>query len=288
MPRVDRPHARTKLVGELPSRRARSRRSRRSVEFEKVGERARVLRGDRPAAGLRPEEEVPGHRGRVRRAAAPARRAKAMRSWLVAAVAGRPGVHRRRHRQPRHAGPRPRLGAGRSTSKFGTRAARGPGEGAASCSATKFPELDLRPRRHRRLVVRRVHGGAWRCCGGRTCSRRPSPAPRSPTGRTTTRTTPSATWACCRRTKKAYDEASLLPLAPKLKRPLLLVHGTADDNVYYRHTLELTDALFRAGQGLRGAAAAGRDAHGQRRPDRVRALMMRATGFFKKHLGEAK
>ena len=48
--------------------------------------------------------------------------------------------------------------------------------------------------------------------------------------------------------KKAYDEASLIPLAKDLKRPLLLVHGTADDNVYYRHTLKLANALFRAGK----------------------------------------
>ena len=40
----------------------------------------------------------------------------------------------------------------------------------------------------------------------------------------------------------------LIPLAKDLKRPLLLVHGTADDNVYYRHTLKLADALFRAGK----------------------------------------
>lgn len=43
-----------------------------------------------------------------------------------------------------------------------------------------------------------------------------------------------------------YDAASLLPLAPQLSRPLLLVHGTADDNVYYRHSLRLADALLRA------------------------------------------
>jgi dipeptidyl-peptidase-4 len=46
----------------------------------------------------------------------------------------------------------------------------------------------------------------------------------------------------------AYRDSSLLPLADQLKRPLLLVHGTADDNVYFRHTLRLTDALFRAGR----------------------------------------
>ena len=40
----------------------------------------------------------------------------------------------------------------------------------------------------------------------------------------------------------AYKEASLLTYAADLSRPLLLVHGTADDNVYFRHTLKLTDA----------------------------------------------
>ena len=89
---------------------------------------------------------------------------------------------------------------------------------------------------------------------------------RSPTGKTTTRTTPSATWACLPESKKAYDEASLIPLAKDLKRPLLLVHGTADDNVYYRHTLKLADALFRAGKDFETLRAAGRDAHVHGRP----------------------
>lgn len=44
----------------------------------------------------------------------------------------------------------------------------------------------------------------------------------------------------------AYDASSLLTYADKLERPLLLVHGIADDNVYFAHTLQLADALFRA------------------------------------------
>ena len=46
----------------------------------------------------------------------------------------------------------------------------------------------------------------------------------------------------------AYQDGSLLPWAAELKRPLLLIHGTGDDNVYFRHTLKLADALFRAGK----------------------------------------
>ncbi len=46
----------------------------------------------------------------------------------------------------------------------------------------------------------------------------------------------------------AYKEGSLLTYAADLKRPLLLIHGTADDNVYFRHSLRLIQALFRAGR----------------------------------------
>ncbi|BDG06255.1 S9 family peptidase [Anaeromyxobacter oryzae] len=46
----------------------------------------------------------------------------------------------------------------------------------------------------------------------------------------------------------AYEHSGLLPLAPGLSRPLLLLHGTADDNVYLSHSLALADALFRAGR----------------------------------------
>lgn len=46
----------------------------------------------------------------------------------------------------------------------------------------------------------------------------------------------------------AYAEANLLEYADGLSRPLLLVHGTADDNVYLFHSLKLADALLRAGR----------------------------------------
>jgi dipeptidyl-peptidase-4 len=45
-----------------------------------------------------------------------------------------------------------------------------------------------------------------------------------------------------------YDANSLLPLAERLTRPLLLVHGLADDNVVAAHTLQLSSALLAAGK----------------------------------------
>ena len=45
-----------------------------------------------------------------------------------------------------------------------------------------------------------------------------------------------------------YDANSLLPRAGRLTRPLLLVHGLADDNVVAAHTLQFSSALLAAGR----------------------------------------
>lgn len=45
-----------------------------------------------------------------------------------------------------------------------------------------------------------------------------------------------------------YARNSLLGDAPNLQRPLLLLHGTSDDNVYFFHSVKLANALFRAGR----------------------------------------
>ena len=45
-----------------------------------------------------------------------------------------------------------------------------------------------------------------------------------------------------------YAATSLLPIADELTRPLLLVHGLADDNVVAAHTLQLSNALLAAGK----------------------------------------
>ncbi|MFF5206781.1 prolyl oligopeptidase family serine peptidase [Streptosporangium sp. NPDC000396] len=45
-----------------------------------------------------------------------------------------------------------------------------------------------------------------------------------------------------------YDSSSLFADAEKLDRPLLLIHGLADDNVVAAHTLRLSSALLAAGR----------------------------------------
>jgi dipeptidyl-peptidase-4 len=83
---------------------------------------------------------------------------------------------------------------------------------------------------------------------------------------------------------EAYKEASLLTYAKELKRPLLLVHGTADDNVYFLHTLKLTDALFKAGREFDVLPLSGLTHRG---PSAVpQHLYVRYAMFFRKHLGE--
>ena len=45
-----------------------------------------------------------------------------------------------------------------------------------------------------------------------------------------------------------YQRASVIDDAPRLTRPLMLIHGLLDDNVYPVHTMRLSAALFAAGR----------------------------------------
>ncbi|MBI2510570.1 MAG: DPP IV N-terminal domain-containing protein [Opitutae bacterium] len=47
---------------------------------------------------------------------------------------------------------------------------------------------------------------------------------------------------------EAYRVSDVTTYAAELRRPLLLIHGLTDDNVYFQHTLQLADALFMAGK----------------------------------------
>jgi len=46
----------------------------------------------------------------------------------------------------------------------------------------------------------------------------------------------------------AYERSSILADAPNLTRPLMIIHGLADDNVVVAHTLRLSSALLAAGR----------------------------------------
>jgi dipeptidyl-peptidase-4 len=47
---------------------------------------------------------------------------------------------------------------------------------------------------------------------------------------------------------EVYEAHSLLLKAPKLERPLLIIHGLADDNVLAANTLQFSGALLAAGK----------------------------------------
>jgi dipeptidyl-peptidase-4 len=82
----------------------------------------------------------------------------------------------------------------------------------------------------------------------------------------------------------AYERSSLLPLAATLSRPLLLVHGLADDNVHPRHTLLLSHELFAAGRDhdlllLPGVT------HMVWQPEIIEHLLTAHVRFFRRWLG---
>jgi dipeptidyl-peptidase 4 len=45
-----------------------------------------------------------------------------------------------------------------------------------------------------------------------------------------------------------YRKSSVLTYASNLNRPLLLIHGLTDDNVYFQHSVQLSEALFQSGK----------------------------------------
>jgi dipeptidyl-peptidase-4 len=83
-----------------------------------------------------------------------------------------------------------------------------------------------------------------------------------------------------------YDRASLLTHAPALRRPLLLIHGTADDNVLFTHSVRLSDALFRAGRRHEFLPLAGLT-HMVPDPIVTTRLYGRIAEFLVAHLGAA-
>ncbi|WP_242342484.1 DPP IV N-terminal domain-containing protein [Anaeromyxobacter terrae] len=83
--------------------------------------------------------------------------------------------------------------------------------------------------------------------------------------------------------RAGYDASSLLTWAPGLSRPLLVLHGTADDNVFFSHALKLGNALFRAGRRFELLPVAGAT-HMIPEPTAVVRRWEETAGFLRLHL----
>jgi dipeptidyl-peptidase-4 len=82
-----------------------------------------------------------------------------------------------------------------------------------------------------------------------------------------------------------YDASSVLTYCKDLSVPLLIIHGTADDNVYFMHSLKMTGQLFRAGKTFEFLPLAG-FTHMVPDPEVTVKLQGRVATFFKQNLGE--
>jgi dipeptidyl-peptidase-4 len=83
---------------------------------------------------------------------------------------------------------------------------------------------------------------------------------------------------------EAYDHNSLLDDAPGLERPLMLIHGLADDNVVVAHTLRLSSALLAAGRPHTVLPLSG-VTHMARQEEVAEHLMLLQVEFLKRTLG---
>lgn len=83
-----------------------------------------------------------------------------------------------------------------------------------------------------------------------------------------------------------YRHSNVLTHANQLTGKLLLVHGTADDNVYFQHSVKLTDALFRAGQEFEFLPLRGLT-HMTPDPLVTQRLYGRMIEYFQRHLAKS-
>ncbi len=80
-----------------------------------------------------------------------------------------------------------------------------------------------------------------------------------------------------------YASSSVLTHAPELTRPLLIAHGTSDDNVYFTHAIKMSDALLRAGRDHELLPLSG-FTHMVAEPAMMRSLYGRFASFFERNL----
>ncbi|MEO0323047.1 MAG: DPP IV N-terminal domain-containing protein [Myxococcota bacterium] len=76
-----------------------------------------------------------------------------------------------------------------------------------------------------------------------------------------------------------YRRANVLTYASDLERPLMIIHGTSDDNVYFVHALKMSDALLRAGHDHAFVPLSG-STHMVADPDVARSLEGRILDFL--------
>jgi dipeptidyl-peptidase-4 len=84
---------------------------------------------------------------------------------------------------------------------------------------------------------------------------------------------------------EAYQRSSLLELAPRLERPLLIIHGLADDNVFAVHTLQLSSALLVAGRTHSVLPLPG-VTHVASKDDVTESLLLKSIEFFREALAQ--
>jgi dipeptidyl-peptidase-4 len=82
-----------------------------------------------------------------------------------------------------------------------------------------------------------------------------------------------------------YDDASLPAEAPRLTRPLLLVHGLDDRNVHPSHTLRLSGALVAAGRPHEVLLLPGAGHQVMSTPGLTGNLLRHQARFLRRHLG---
>jgi dipeptidyl-peptidase-4 len=83
---------------------------------------------------------------------------------------------------------------------------------------------------------------------------------------------------------EVYEHNSIIADAPRLERPLMLIHGLADDNVVVAHTLRLSSALLAAGRPHTVLPLSG-VTHMARQEDVAENLLLLQVDFLRSALG---
>ena len=231
-----------------------------TVELVDGRQRSGITRRHRPPARLSVRQALPGHRQRLRRAArtdgAASRSSYLLDGWLadqgfiVVSIDGRGTPC---------AGPR--LGAGHQGQPHRVPAGR-PGPRPAG-ARSEIPELDLS----------RVGIFGWSFGGYFTAmavTRRPDIYHAGVAGAPVTDWLDYDTHYTERylgvptKDPQPYQVSSVLNVAHELRRPLLLIHGTADDNVYFLHSIRLADRAVPRGPRVRVPPPGRPNPHGAR------------------------